>query len=76
MSRPKPLILDISEHQLPIMIDYQQLAKSIDLAIIRVQFGSLHEDKHYRQHIENLKNIRCLSTFTHGYVVSVRLIWK
>lgn len=55
MSRPKPLILDISEHQLPIMIDYQQLAKSIDLAIIRVQFGSLHEDKHYRQHIENLK---------------------
>lgn len=58
MSRPKPLIIDISEHQLPSKIDYQQLAKSIDLAIVRVQYGSLYEDKHYRTHLENLKKLQ------------------
>ncbi len=58
MNRPKPLIIDISEHQLPSHIDYQKLASSIDLAIIRIQFGSIYEDKHYRQHIENLQNFQ------------------
>lgn len=55
MSRPRPLIIDISEHQLPSGIQYQELAKSIDLAIIRVQFGSLREDLHFRTHLRELK---------------------
>lgn len=57
MSRPRPLIIDMSEHQLPGAINYQALAKSIDLAIIRVQFGSLREDLHFRTHLRELKKV-------------------
>lgn len=55
MSRPRPLIVDLSEHQLPSKIDYQRLSKEIDLAVVRVQYGSGYEDKHYQTHLRELQ---------------------
>ena len=37
---PKPVILDISEWQVPNQINYDQLAKQINGVIVRVQYGS------------------------------------
>lgn len=57
MSRPRPIILDISEHQLPNQIDYVQLAKAIDWVIVRVQYGSLYQDQQFQTHLENFKRL-------------------
>ncbi|GCF93308.1 hypothetical protein NRIC_11990 [Enterococcus florum] len=51
MTHPSPLILDISEWQPPQTLHYAQLAKQIDHVIVRVQYGSAYEDKHYKTHI-------------------------
>lgn len=51
MSTPKPVILDISEHQLPSGINYDKLAGAIDGVIVRIQYGSRYLDKHYKTHI-------------------------
>lgn len=55
MSIPKPIIIDISEWQPPIKINYDVLAKQIDAVIIRVQYGSNYVDKHYKTHIQEFK---------------------
>jgi lysozyme len=52
---PKPVIIDISEWQLPEAIDYKKLAQNIDGAIVRVQYGSLHRDVHFETHLKKLK---------------------
>lgn len=52
---PKPVIIDISEWQLPSKIDYDKLAKQISGVIVRIQYGSAYEDKHYRTHIREFK---------------------
>lgn len=52
---PKPVILDISEWQVPASINYDTVAKNIDGVIVRVQYGSLHEDVHYRTHIREFQ---------------------
>ncbi|WP_314068294.1 GH25 family lysozyme [uncultured Vagococcus sp.] len=57
MNRPRPLILDISEHQVPTQIDYAQLAKAIDWVIVRVQYGSLHQDRHFQRHLATFKQL-------------------
>lgn len=51
----QPIILDISEWQLPSLMNYQQLAQQVAHVIVRVQYGSAYEDKHYRTHIENFQ---------------------
>lgn len=51
MSIPKPVILDISEHQPPYNINYDKLAGAVDGVIIRVQYGSNYIDQHYKTHI-------------------------
>ncbi|WP_147536108.1 GH25 family lysozyme [Bacillus marasmi] len=43
-------IIDISHHQVPSNINYDELAKHVDLAIIRTQYGSKTIDKHYKTH--------------------------
>lgn len=48
-------ILDLSEHQVSSTINYQQVAREIDWVIIRVQYGSLYEDKQYQKHCEAFK---------------------
>ena len=43
-------IIDISHHQKPEEINYDVLAKQLELVIIRTQYGSLQIDKAYRTH--------------------------
>src|SRR5690606_26467823 len=44
------MIIDISHHQNPAKMDYDKLAKQVDLVIIRTQYGSLTVDRHYKTH--------------------------
>lgn len=55
MAIPKPTVIDISEHQLPSLIDYDKISKEVAAVIIRVQFGSAREDLHYKTHIAEFK---------------------
>lgn len=55
MSKPRPMIIDISEHQVPSTINYDLLANEIDGVIIRVQYGSNRIDKFYINHITEFK---------------------
>ena len=48
---PKPIILDISEWQVPSQIHYDVLSRQIGGVIVRIQYGSNYEDKHYRTHL-------------------------
>ncbi|MCJ7840494.1 LysM peptidoglycan-binding domain-containing protein [Lederbergia sp. NSJ-179] len=43
-------IIDISHHQSPSSINYDKLAKEVDLVIIRTQYGSNLIDRHYKTH--------------------------
>lgn len=52
---PQPIIIDLSEWQVPNQINYDLLAKQVAGVIVRVQYGSLHEDKHYQTHIEEFQ---------------------
>lgn len=52
---PQPIILDISEWQVPTKINYDQLSQQIAGVIVRVQYGSNYEDKHYKTHIAEFK---------------------
>lgn len=49
------MIIDISHHQDPKKIDYKKLCSQIDMAIIRVQYGSKLIDRHYKTHIAEMK---------------------
>lgn len=44
------VIIDISHHQDPKKMDYDKLAKQVDLVIIRTQYGSKTIDRHYKTH--------------------------
>ncbi len=48
-------IIDISHHQDPKKINYTKLCSQLDMAIIRVQYGSRVIDKHYKTHIAEMK---------------------
>lgn len=48
-------IIDISEWQVPGAINYDALASQLSHAIVRVQYGSNYEDKHYKTHITELQ---------------------
>ena len=48
-------IIDISEHQKPELIDYDELSKHIRGAIVRIQYGQNYVDKYYEKHIEELR---------------------
>lgn len=48
-------IIDISHHQDPSKITYEILCKQLDMAIIRVQYGSRTIDRHYKTHIAEMK---------------------
>ncbi|HRL52410.1 MAG TPA: glycoside hydrolase family 25 protein [Enterococcus aquimarinus] len=48
---PKPIILDISEWQVPSQIHYDVLSRQIGGVIVRIQYGSNYEDQHYRTHL-------------------------
>lgn len=58
MTRPTPVILDISEWQEPAKIDYTRLAAQIDHVIVRVQYGSSKCDRHYQTHLQHFQKNR------------------
>lgn len=49
------MIIDISHHQDPKKIDYKKLCSQLDMAIIRVQYGSRTIDRHYKTHVSEMK---------------------
>jgi N-acetylmuramoyl-L-alanine amidase len=49
------MIIDISHHQDPKKINYPKLCSQLDMAIIRVQYGSRVIDKQYKTHIAEMK---------------------
>lgn len=49
------MIIDISEHQAPSAINYDEFVKGLELVIVRVQYGSNYIDKHYKTHIAELQ---------------------
>lgn len=48
-------IVDISHHQPSSAINYNTFAKQLDFAIVRVQYGSLTEDREYKNHLRELQ---------------------
>ena len=60
-------IIDISHHQVPSKIDYDKLAKEVDLVIIRTQYGSNTIDRHYETHHAEFKK-RGVPTAAYAWV--------
>ena len=48
-------IIDISEHQNPALINYDELAKHVRGVIVRIQYGSSYEDIYYKRHIQEFQ---------------------
>lgn len=65
-------IIDLSHHQEPKNIDYDKMAKELDLAIIRTQYGSATLDRHYKTHHAELRK-RGVPTHAYAWVRGVSL---
>ena len=63
-------IIDISHHQVPSNMDYDKLAKQVDLAIIRTQYGSRTLDRHYKTHHRELQK-RGVPTAAYAWIRGV-----
>lgn len=66
------MIIDISHWQNPKNINYDKLAKQLDFAIIRTQYGSIGEDRHYKTHHTELKS-RGVPTHAYAWVRGVSI---
>lgn len=64
------VIIDISHHQDPKKMDYDKLAKQVDLVIIRTQYGSKTIDRHYKTHHAEFKK-RGVPTAAYAWVRGV-----
>lgn len=65
-------IIDISHHQVPSAINYDKLAKEVDLVIVRTQYGSSTIDRHYKTHHREL-NSRGVPTNAYAWVRGVSI---
>lgn len=63
-------IIDLSHHQAPEKINYDKLAKQVDLVIIRTQYGSKLVDRHYKTHHAEFKK-RGVPTAAYAWVRGV-----
>ncbi|UNL86296.1 GH25 family lysozyme [Priestia koreensis] len=64
-------IVDLSHHQGD--IDFQKASKEIDLAIIRVQYGSTSIDRQYKQYVQGCKRYRIpFGHYAYARFVSIR----
>jgi len=63
-------IIDLSHHQDPKKMDYDKLAKQVDLVIIRTQYGSKTIDRHYKTHHAEFKK-RGVPTAAYAWVRGV-----
>lgn len=83
ISRPSPVIIDVSGWQVPGKINYDQLSGSINAAIVRVQHGGLNnnggengaqyangEDKQYKTHLSSFQ-ARSIPTAVYAYAMSL-----
>ncbi|WAA10342.1 LysM peptidoglycan-binding domain-containing protein [Fervidibacillus albus] len=66
-------IVDLSHHQHPSLIDYDKLAKQLDFAIIRTQYGSKTIDKYYKTHHAELRK-RGVPTAAYAWVRGVSIL--
>lgn len=66
------MIIDISHHQDPSKIDYNKLAKQVELVIIRTQYGSRMIDKHYKTHHKEFQK-RGIPTAAYAWVRGVSI---
>ena len=66
------MIIDISHHQDPNKINYDKLAKQVDLAIIRTQYGSRTLDRHYKTHHKEFRK-RGVPTACYAWVRGVSI---
>lgn len=66
------MIIDISHHQAPKDINYDKLAKEVDLVIIRTQYGSRLVDRHYKTHHEQFQS-RGVPTAAYAWVRGVSI---
>ncbi|MED4883932.1 GH25 family lysozyme [Bacillus smithii] len=65
-------IVDLSHHQPSNKINWSLAAKDIDLAIIRVQYGSKTEDKEHKNHVANCKKYNIpFGHYAYGCFVSI-----
>lgn len=64
------MIIDISHHQNPSKMNYDKLAKQVDMAIIRTQYGSKTIDRHYKTHHRELRK-RGIPTAAYAWVRGV-----
>lgn len=61
------MIIDISHHQNPASINYDKLAKQVDLVIIRTQYGSRTLDRYYKTHHKEFQK-RGIPTAAYAWV--------
>ncbi|OCA86972.1 glycoside hydrolase family 25 protein [Bacillus sp. FJAT-27986] len=65
-------IIDISHHQPPSSINYDKLAKEVDLVIVRTQYGSSTIDRHYKTHHKEF-NKRGVPTNAYAWVRGISI---
>lgn len=66
------MIIDISHHQVPSRMNYDKLAKQVDFAIVRTQYGSKTIDRHYKTHHRELRK-RGIPTAAYAWVRGVSI---
>jgi GH25 family lysozyme M1 (1,4-beta-N-acetylmuramidase) len=66
------MIIDISHHQDPKKMNYDKLAKQVDLVIIRTQYGSRTIDRHYKTHHAEFRK-RGISTAAYAWVRGINI---
>lgn len=66
------MIIDISHHQPPEKIDYDELAKQVKFVIIRTQYGSRTIDRYYKTHHREFQK-RGIPTAAYAWVRGVSI---
>ena len=66
------MIIDISHHQPPNKINYDELAKQVKFVIIRTQYGSNLIDRHYKTHHREFQK-RGIPTAAYAWVRGVSI---
>lgn len=66
------MIIDLSHHQVPSKLNYDQLAKQVKLVIIRTQYGSRLIDRHYKTHHQEFQK-RGIPTAAYAWVRGVSI---
>lgn len=66
------MIIDISHHQEPSMIDYDKIGKQVKFVIVRTQYGSRQIDRHYKTHHREFQK-RGIPTAAYAWVRGVSI---